>query len=191
MVGLSGDEMYRPEISKPLVKVVTSASSSPVRPTRGDVTINSLLNRQSFLWKLEKITHLLDKSAWSDTNIGTFDQTHGSRHGEGHSVGEVSGECDRGGNLDSLGMLCKEFLMAEEGEVNTGYVVDILEVPYSDARLENIEILQQGAASTMEQQYQPVSQLVAARKSHPPCQKAMTEPKRLLLDIFRSLGRKI
>ena len=87
-------------------------------------------------------------------------------------------------------MLCKEFLMTEEGEVNTGYVVDIVEVPYSDARLENIEILQQGAAGTMEQQYQPVSQLVAARKSHPPSQKAMTEPKRLLLDIFRSLGEK-
>ena len=48
MDGLSGDEMYRPKISKPLVKVVTFASSSPVRPTRGDVTINSLLNRQSF-----------------------------------------------------------------------------------------------------------------------------------------------
>ena len=80
--------------------------------------------------------------AWSDTNIGTFDQTHGSGHGEGHSVGEVSGECDRGGNLDSLGMLCKEFLMTEEGEVKTGYVVDIVEVPYSDARLENIKILQ-------------------------------------------------
>ena len=84
-------------------------------------------------------------------------------------------------------MLCKEFLMTEEGEVNTGYVVD---VPYSDARLENIEILQQGAAGTMEQQYQPVSQLLAARKSYPPSQKTMTEPKRLLLDIFRSLGEK-
>ena len=76
MDGLSGDEMYRPEISKPLVKVVTSASSSPVSGTDQRRCDDKFIIEPSVIqMKTRKITHELDKLAWSHTNIGTFDQT--------------------------------------------------------------------------------------------------------------------